>query len=150
MTNFQTSYADLKAEQQELNNRWNRMKAEAIAYVQGVISDLKLNAEDFNWEHAEEPVKSAKERKRAYKPRPIQYRTPTGIEWTGAGYIKKEFLDYLHSQGLTEADKEKFRVQPKKITAEDIFKPELSKVEVPPTEEDKLEEGAKFEKKVKK
>ena len=149
MTNFQNSYAALKAEQQELDARWHQMKNEAISYVQGVINDPKLQPEDFNWNPIEEPVKQVKERKRAYKPRPIQYRTPTGIEWTGSGYIKKEFLDYLHSQGLTEADKEKFRVQPK-MTAEDIFKPELNKVEVPPAGEDKLEEDAKSDKKIKK
>ena len=44
-------------------------------------------------------------------PAPIKYRTPTGIEWSGKGNMKKEFREYLLSEGLTEEDKDLFLVE---------------------------------------
>lgn len=51
-------------------------------------------------------AKSPAEKRRG--PASIKYRTPNGIEWTGKGNMKREFRDYLLSQGLTPEDKDLF------------------------------------------
>lgn len=104
-TNFQSVYKTLCDEEQAFLERRNSIKHEAIAYCQQIISDFKLTPSDFTW--ATKGKKGTVTRTRTVA---VKYRTPTGIEWSGQGVMKRAFREYLEANGLTEADKEMFRV----------------------------------------
>ena len=101
--NFKELYANLQRPQEELKKQAQEARAEAIAYVQEIITDFQLKASDFTF--AEEPVAATK---KSRGKSPIKYRLPNGVEWTGKGNMKREFRDYLLSQGLTPEDKDLF------------------------------------------
>ena len=51
--NFKELYANLQRQQEELKKQAQEARAEAIAYVQEIITDFQLKASDFTF--AEEP-----------------------------------------------------------------------------------------------
>ena len=105
--NFKELYANLQRQQEELKKQAQEARAEAIAYVQEIITDFQLKASDFTF--AEEPVAATK---KSRGKSPIKYRLPNGVEWTGKGNMKREFRDYLLSQGLPPEDKDLFLTPP--------------------------------------
>ena len=102
---FKELYANLQRQQEELKKQAQEAKAEAIAYVQEIITDFQIKSSDLKF--ADDPVVVTTVKKTRGKS-PIKYRLPNGVEWTGKGNMKKEFRDYLLAQGLTEADKDMF------------------------------------------
>ncbi len=106
---FKAMYESLKAEQVELNDKMKAARAEAIEHIQGIIDTFGITAADLSF--AEEPKAASAAGRRTYRtrgPSPVKYRTPTGIEWSGKGNMKKSFREYLASQGLTPEDKDLF------------------------------------------
>lgn len=96
MTNFKSTFEQLKAEQEALNLKMKEAKKEAIRHVQEIIKEFDILASELAF--GEEPVK------RTRAPSAPMYRTPTGIEWSGKGLIKKELKAYLEENGLTLED----------------------------------------------
>lgn len=117
MTDFKLSFETIQKEQQALNNRIRSMKQDAIRYCQEIIDACELSASDFKWkdESQEQVVRT----RRTIDPR---YRLPNGVEWTGMGKMKREFRDWLLSNGFTEEDKELFRIPDPKSEPKKPFK----------------------------
>ena len=103
---FKSIYDSLRAEQNVLNEKMQTAKLDAIKEVQDLINVFGISRSDLTFEDQV----AAKRPFRPRGPAAVKYRTPTGVEWTGKGNMKKEFSDYLYSVGLTEADKDKFLV----------------------------------------
>ena len=102
---FKTIYDNLRAEQEALNAKMQSARGDAIKHVQEVIDAFHLLRSELKFED-DHQAKSPAEKRRG--PASIKYRTPNGIEWTGKGNMKREFRDYLLSQGLTPEDKDLF------------------------------------------
>lgn len=102
-SDFKAIYDSLRAEQSELSEKMQAAKVDAIRYVQELIDAFGIRSSELAFED-----QVGKRVVRPRGPAPIKYRTPNGIEWSGKGNMKKEFRDYLLSQGLTEADKDLF------------------------------------------
>lgn len=102
---FRTIYDNLRAEQVALNAKMQSARGDAIKHVQEVIDAFHLLRSELKFED-DHQAKSPAEKRRG--PASIKYRTPNGIEWTGKGNMKREFRDYLLSQGLTPEDKDLF------------------------------------------
>ena len=107
MSDFKTKYAELAKQKQQLQEELELAKLEAIQYIQEIITDFGITKAELSFtdEGCYHPM-ATKTRKSS----PVKYRTPTGIEWTGKGRIKKEFLNYLLENGFTEKDIDLFRV----------------------------------------
>ncbi len=102
-SDFKHVYDSLRAEQTELSEKMKAAREDAIKFVQEVINDFGIHSYELQFQ--------PEDTKRVLRPRgpaAVKYRTPTGIEWSGKGNMKKAFRDYLYSQGLTEADKDQF------------------------------------------
>lgn len=102
---FKSIYDNLRAEQEALNAKMQSARGDAIKHVQEVIDAFHLLRSELKFED-DHQAKSPAEKRRG--PASIKYRTPNGIEWTGKGNMKREFRDYLLSQGLTPEDKDLF------------------------------------------
>lgn len=103
---FKTLYNTLRAEQDALKAKMQSAKGDAIKHVQELIDAFQSQSYDLKFEDTPSSFRETPVRRRG--PAPIKYRTPTGIEWTGKGNMKREFRDYLLSQGLTVEDKDLF------------------------------------------
>lgn len=104
--NFKAIYESLRSEQEELSKKMQAAKLDAIKYVQELVDAFGIRSSEIAFEDQVD--------KRVSRPRgpaPVKYRTPTGIEWSGKGNMKKEFREYLLSEGFTEADKDLFLVE---------------------------------------
>lgn len=100
---FKAIYDSLRAEQSELSEKMQAAKLDAIKYVQELVDAFSIRSTEIAFDD-----QVGKRVVRPRGPAPVKYRTPNGIEWSGKGNMKKEFRDYLLSQGLTEADKDLF------------------------------------------
>ncbi len=107
-TDFRTLYSSLRTEQDELNQKMKSARADAIVYAQELVDVFGIRASDLHFPNRSEQAAAAAGARRPRGPAPIKYRTPTGVVWSGKGNMKKAFREYLHSQGLTEADKDLF------------------------------------------
>lgn len=118
----------LREEQAKLNEKVVAAKAEAIEQVKGIVELFDLSVEEVFPDYQKMSL-IVQEKTRQRKPSPIKYRTPTGIEWTGKGRIKKEFLNYLLENGFTEKDIDLFRVDHEQQAAVPVVeeKPEEGK-----------------------
>ena len=96
MSNFKTTFEQLKAEQEALNLKMKEAKKEAVRHVQEIIKEFGITTDELVFGDA--PVK------RTRAPSAPMYRTPSGIEWSGKGLIKKELKAYLEENGLTLED----------------------------------------------
>ena len=103
---FKTLYNTLRAEQDALKAKMQSAKGDAIKHVQELIDAFQIQSYDLKFEDTPSSFRETPVRRRG--PAPIKYRTPTGIEWTGKGNMKRVFRDYLLSQGLTVEDKDLF------------------------------------------
>lgn len=99
----------LREEQAKLDEKVAAAKNEAIEQVKGIVNLFNLSVEEV-FPDCQKMSPIVQEKTRQRKPSPVKYRTPTGIEWTGKGRIKKEFLNYLLENGFTEKDIDLFRV----------------------------------------
>lgn len=106
MSDFKSVYESLRAEQDALTKKMEAAKQDAVKYVQELVDAFGIRSTEIAFED-----QTGKRVVRPRGPAPIKYRTPTGIEWSGKGNMKKEFRDYLLSEGLTEADKDLFLVE---------------------------------------
>ena len=97
---FKTLYNTLRAEQDALKAKMQSAKGDAIKHVQELIDAFQIQSYDLKFEDTPSSFRETPVRRRG--------RTPTGIEWTGKGNMKREFRDYLLSQGLTVEDKDLF------------------------------------------
>ncbi len=100
---FKAVYDSLRAEQNQLTEKMQAAKIDAIKYVQELVDAFGIRSNEIAFED-----QVGKRVVRPRGPAAIKYRTPNGIEWSGKGNMKKEFRDYLLAQGLTEADKDMF------------------------------------------
>lgn len=98
MSDFESKYVQLLREQEALNRRIKEAKQDAIHHVQKIIDEFEIRRDELVFAADGEKAK----RKRA--PSAPMYRTPTGIEWSGKGLIKKELKAYLEENGLTLDD----------------------------------------------
>ena len=106
MSDFKSVYESLRAEQDVLTKKMEAAKQDAVKYVQELVDAFGIRSTEIAFED-----QTGERVVRPRGPAPIKYRTPTGIEWSGKGNMKKEFRDYLLSEGLTEADKDLFLVE---------------------------------------
>lgn len=96
MSNFKSTFEQLKAEQEALNLKMKEAKKEAVRHVQEIIKEFGITADELVFGDA--PVK------RTRAPSAPLYCTPTGIQWSGKGLIKKELKAYLEENNLTLED----------------------------------------------
>lgn len=108
-TDFKALYDSLRTDRSELEQKMRAARQDAVKHVQELIDAFNILSTDVRFEA--KPVRSTF---RSRKPPRVKYRTPTGIEWSGMGRMKKEFRDYLISEGLTEEDKVFFLVEEEK------------------------------------
>ena len=108
-TDFKELYDSLQTERKDLELKTQAAKQDAIKHVQELIDAFNILSTDVRFE-----AKPARSTFRSRKPPRVKYRTPTGIEWSGMGKMKKEFRDYLISEGLTEEDTVFFLVEEEK------------------------------------
>ena len=80
-------------------------KAEAIAYVQEIITDFQIKSSDLKF--ADDPVVVTTVKKTRGKS-PIKYRLPNGVEWTGKGNMKREVRAFLEANNMTREDLDQF------------------------------------------
>ena len=98
MSDFKSKYSELLREQEILNQKLKEAKKDAIRHVQKIINEFSIRQNELTF--ADGVIKAR--RKRASSP--PMYRTPTGIEWSGKGLIKKELKAYLIENNLTLDD----------------------------------------------
>lgn len=98
MSNFELNFQRLKAEREAINIKLREAKKDAIARVQELIDEFGIARNEVVFTVDGEVAKKTR------APAAIKYRTPTGIEWTGKGQIKKELKAYLEENGLTLED----------------------------------------------
>ena len=104
MQNFEELYLQIQLEQEELDERKKSARKEAISFVQNIVSQFNIQANEIQFGEAVATVKKTR------KPTPAKYRLPNGEEWTGRGIMKKEFKQYLDANGLTKEDLDKFLI----------------------------------------
>lgn len=102
-TDFRVVYETLKEEQAKLDAKMASAKTDAVKHVQELIDTFGIASTELKFRNRTPEVTKAPRKSVA-----VKYRTPTGVEWTGQGRMKREFLEYLISQGLTEEDKDLF------------------------------------------
>lgn len=102
-TDFRVVYENLKEEQAKLDAKMASAKTDAVKHVQELIDTFGIVSTELKFRDHESGIMKA-----TRKPVAVKYRTPTGIEWTGQGKMKREFREYLISQGLAEEDKDLF------------------------------------------
>lgn len=105
MSEFKQVYAELQRKQEELRKEAQAAKAEALAYVQEIITDFQIQSHELHF--ADEPVVVTGARKPRGKS-PIKYRLPNGVEWTGKGNMKREVKQFLEENNMTREDLEQF------------------------------------------
>ena len=98
MSNFKSTFEQLKAEQEALNQKIQAAKKEAIEHIQSIINEFNITQEDLYF------AASGEKAKRTHSPAAPMYRTPDGIEWTGKGLMKREIKAYLEASGKTLED----------------------------------------------
>lgn len=93
---FKEEFASFMERQQTLDEEKKQLYANAVKHVQEVIDTIGIKQSDLRFEPMEE--------RRTRTPARIKYRTPTGIEWTGKGVIKKELKEWLDQNNMTLED----------------------------------------------
>lgn len=104
MSKFEETFNELRMEQEDLDERMAKVRAEAIDHVQEIINQFGLSINDFSFFDSEAPVKKQR------KPARVKYRLPNGVEWSGKGQMKKEVKEYLDQNGLVKEDLDQFLV----------------------------------------
>ena len=102
---FKELYANLQRQQEELKEQAQEAKAEAIAYVQEIITDFQIKSSDLKF--ADDAVVATSVKKTRGKS-PIKYRLPNGVEWTGKGNMKREVRAFLEANNMTREDLDQF------------------------------------------
>lgn len=102
-TDLRVVYETLKEEQAKLDAKMASAKVDAVKHVQELIDTFGIASTELIFGN-----RTPEMTRTPRKPVAVKYRTPTGIEWTGQGKMKREFREYLISQGLTEEDKDLF------------------------------------------
>ena len=99
MDDFNKVAEELLKQKQALQSKYDEARVSAIAHVQQIIKDFKIQASDLQFE-----VKAKKVGTRA--PAVVKYRLPNGTTWTGKGQMKKEFRDYknIYFKNLSEKE----------------------------------------------
>ena len=99
MDDFNKVAEELLKQKQALQSKYDEARVSAIAHVQQIIKDFKIQASDLQFE-----AKAKKVGTRA--PAVVKYRLPNGTTWTGKGQMKKEFRDYknLHFRQLSDEE----------------------------------------------
>ena len=106
MSNFEETFEQIRKEQEELDERMDKVRKEAIAHIQAIVDQFGLKSSDIRFYDTEEPVVVKKTR----KPSAPKYRLPNGDEWTGKGIMKRSFKEYLEENGLTKDDLDQFLI----------------------------------------
>lgn len=106
MSKFEETFEQLRMEQEDLDERMDKIRKEAVAHIQAIVDQFGLKSSDIRFYDSTEPAVAKKPRKSSAP----KYRLPTGAEWTGKGIMKKEFKEYLEENGLTKEDLEQFRI----------------------------------------
>lgn len=104
MSKFEDTFEQIRMEQEDLDERMNQVRKEAIKHIQSIVDQFGLKSSDIRFYDSEEPVKKTR------KPSAIKYRLPNGVEWTGKGIMKKEVKEYLDANGLDKNDLDQFLV----------------------------------------
>ena len=99
MDDFNKVAEELLKQKQALQSKYDEARVSAIAHVQQIIKDFRIQASDLQFEGK---VKKAGTR----APAAIKYRLPDGNTWTGKGQMKKEFKEYknIHFRNLSDKD----------------------------------------------
>lgn len=100
---FQAQLNKLSEKQSKLKEEKQAIKKEALSIIVGIIKEFEVTFEDL--------APYLDRRSDTGSKKKIKYRTPTGIEWTGMGSMKKAFKIYLEEHNLSEKDIEQFRVK---------------------------------------
>lgn len=106
MSNFEETFEQIRKEQEDLDERMDKIRKEAVAHIQAIVDQFGLKSSDIRFYDSTAPIVAKKPRKSSAP----KYRLPTGAEWTGKGIMKKEFKEYLEENGLTKEDLEQFRI----------------------------------------
>lgn len=103
MSEFKQVYAELQRKQEELKKEAQAAKAEALAYVQEIITDFDIQSHELHFEDSCHPMQ-----KKTRGKSPIKYRLPNGVEWTGKGNMKREVKQFLEDNNMSREDLEQF------------------------------------------
>ena len=103
MSEFKQVYAELQRKQEELKKEAQAAKAEALTYVQEIITDFGIQSHELHF--ADEGAVSTKKTRGKS---PIKYRLPNGVEWTGKGNMKREVKKFLEDNNMSREDLEQF------------------------------------------
>ena len=106
MSKFEETFEQLRMEQEDLDERMDKIRKEAVAHIQAIVDQFGLKSSDIRFYDSTESAVAKKPRKSSAP----KYRLPTGAEWTGKGIMKKEFKEYFEENGLTKEDLEQFRI----------------------------------------
>ena len=104
-SDFKEVLAEIRAQQEELREKAQAAKQDAIEHVQEIIDAFNIKPMDLHFRSGigETAVKTR-------KPAAIKYRLPNGVEWTGKGRMKKEVQTFLTANNMTEDDLDQFIV----------------------------------------
>ena len=103
MSKFEETFEQLRMEQEDLDERMDKIRKEAVAHIQAIVDQFGLKSSDIRFYDSTESAVAKKPRKSSAP----KYRLPTGA---GKGIMKKEFKEYLEENGLTKEDLEQFRI----------------------------------------
>lgn len=106
MSNFEEIFEQIRKEQEDLDERMDKIRKEAIAQVQAIVDQFGLRSYDVRFYDPTAPIVAKKPR----KPSAPKYRLPNGEEWTGKGIMKRSFKEYLDENGLTKDDLDQFLI----------------------------------------
>lgn len=106
MSNFEETFEQIRREQEDLDERMDKIRKEAVAHVQAIVDQFGLRSSDIRFYDSTEPAIAKKPRKSSAP----KYRLPNGEEWTGKGIMKKSFKEYLDENGLTKDDLDQFLI----------------------------------------
>lgn len=107
MSSFEETFAQIRQEQEELDDRMSKVRKEAIRHIQNIVDQFGIKSTDIQFYDSDYVVPVKKVR----KPTVAKYRLPSGVEWSGKGLMKREFEVYLKENGLTKDDLDQFLIQ---------------------------------------
>ena len=100
---FKAVYDSLRAEQNQLTEKMQAAKIDAIKYVQELVDAFGIRSNEIAFED-----QVGKRVVRPRGPAAIKYRTPNGIEWSGKGNMKREVRAFLEANNMTREDLDQF------------------------------------------
>lgn len=106
MSKFEETFEQLRMEQEDLDERMDKIRKEAVAHIQAIVDQFGLKSSDIRFYDSTESAVAKKPR----KPSAPKYRLPNGEEWTGKGIMKRSFKEYLDENGLTKDDLDQFLI----------------------------------------